>query len=369
MQITRISVFPQTQPLRKPYWLSGGRLKFEQLDSTFVKIETDDGITGWGEGCPWGNTYLPAFGGGVRAAAHLLAPALLGHDPRKVDKINALMDITLPGHLYAKSALDIACWDILGQCAGMPIADLLGGCHPEPTPIASSISTGTPEEMLSLINEYRKKDYKVHSVKIGADPQLDIERIRFLEANRNPGELIFYDLNRAWLPAEAIEVMNSVSNLTVIFEQPCETLDQCLTVRQKTTQPISIDENLVTLDDAQSIIHRRIGEIFNIKIGRVGGLTRARRIRDIAINAGIKFLIMDTGGGVVADTATQHLAQSIPVDMRIGTWLCQELISNDAAPGQGSRNLNGFAKVPDHCAGLGVAPDESLIGEASAVYQ
>ena len=150
MKITAISIFQQTQPLIKPYWLSGGRLKFEQLDSTFVKIQTDDGITGWGETCPWGHTYLPAFGGGVRAAAELLAPELIGTDPRKLDQINRTMDLTLPGHLYAKAALDIACWDILGQLAGLPIADLLGGHYAEPTPIASSISTGTPEEMLGL---------------------------------------------------------------------------------------------------------------------------------------------------------------------------------------------------------------------------
>ena len=369
MKIKKITVYQQTQQLLKPYWLSGGRLKFEQLDSTFVKIETDSGITGWGETCPWGHTYLPAFGGGVRAAAQLLAPALIGQDPRKLDHINRLMDITLPGHLYAKSALDIACWDIFGQSADLPIADLLGGHHSAPTPIASSISTGTPDEMLALINEYRAKDYSVHSIKIGADQQLDIQRIRHLEANRNAGELFFYDVNRAWLPAEAIAVMNSVKDLPIIVEQPCETLDQCLTVRHKTSQPISIDENLITMDDAQKIIHRRIGEIFNIKIGRVGGLTRARRIRDIAINAGIKLLIMDTGGGVLADTSTQHFAQSIPEPLRIGTWLCQELIDSDAAPGQGSRNTGGCSKIPDNCIGLGVVPDENLLGHASAVYE
>ena len=368
MKITRISVFQQTQPLIKPYWLSGGRLKFEQLDSTFVKIQTDSRITGWGETCPWGNTYLPAFGGGVRAAAQLLAPALLGNDPCKLDQINRTMDLTLPGHEYAKAALDIACWDILGQSANLPIADLLGGHYPQPTPIASSVSTGTPDEMLDLINEYRAKDYFVHSVKIGADTHLDVERIRHLEANRNPDELFFYDLNRAWLPAEALQVMNQVNDLPIIFEQPCETLDQCLTVRQQTSQPISIDENLITLDDAVKIINLRIGEIMNIKISRVGGLTKAKRIRDLAMNAGIKLLTMDTGGGVMADTATQHFAQSIPFEMRIGTWLCQEMITNDIAPGQGSRNINGCSQIPENCIGLGVIPDESLLGEPCQIY-
>ena len=84
MKIARITVWRKTLPLAKPYWLSGGRLKFEALDSTFVRIDTDDGLSGWGEGCPWGHTYLPAFGGGLRAGLELLAPALMGRDPRNI---------------------------------------------------------------------------------------------------------------------------------------------------------------------------------------------------------------------------------------------------------------------------------------------
>ena len=116
-----------TLPLERPYRLSGGRLRFESLDSTVVGVETDDGIVGWGEGCPWGATYLPAFGGGVRAGLEQIAPQLLGCDPRRVDVINGVMDAALPGHPYVKSALDIACWDILGKAAGLALCELLGG--------------------------------------------------------------------------------------------------------------------------------------------------------------------------------------------------------------------------------------------------
>jgi L-alanine-DL-glutamate epimerase-like enolase superfamily enzyme len=369
MRIERVSLFQKTLPLATPYRLSGGRLLFEELDSTFVRIETANGITGWGEGCPWGHTYLPAHGAGIRAAAELLAPALIGMDPRQIEHINDKMDLTLPGHLYAKSPFDIACWDLFGQATNLPIADLLGGCHEESTPIASSISTGTPEEMLALVQEYRDLGYYTHSVKIGADTELDVERIRYLEQNRNNGEFIIYDLNRAWLPAEAIQVMNNLSDLPVVFEQPCETLDQCAIVRARTTHPISIDERLETTQDMQRIINEGIGEIVNIKIGRVGGLSRARKIRDIGLAAGIKFLIMETGGSVIADTATQHFAQSIPRHCRIGTWLCQEMITVDTAPGLGSRNLNGDSCIPNGATGLGVAPDESILGRPVAVYE
>jgi len=367
MKINRISLFQKTLPLAKPYRLSGGRLLFENLDSTFVRIETDSGFTGWGEGCPWGHTYLPAHGGGIRAAAELLAPVLMNMDPRHLDRINAAMDVTLPGHHYAKSAIDIACWDLFGQSVGMPIADLLGGAYDEPTPIASSISTGTPEEMLELIQGYRERDYYVHSVKVGADWELDVERIRYLEQQRKVGEVFFYDVNRAWLPSEALAVMNSVRDLPLIFEQPCETLDQCVWVSRRTTHTISIDERLETLHDMQRIIGEQIGEVVNIKINRVGGLTKARRLRDLGIAAGIKFLIMETGGSVLADTATQHLAQSIPAASRIGTWLCQEMLTFDPAPGRGSRNIRGESAIPDQ-PGLGVSPDAGVLGEPVAVF-
>ena len=115
MKITCITLWHKSLPLAKPYWLSGGRLKFEVLDSTFVRVDTDEDLSGWGEGCPWGNTYLPAHGPGIRAGIETMAPAILGMDPRRTNHINQAMDLTLPGHLYAKAPLDIACWDIAGQ--------------------------------------------------------------------------------------------------------------------------------------------------------------------------------------------------------------------------------------------------------------
>ena len=127
MKITKITVFQLELPLHKPYWLSGGRLKFERLDTTIIRVDTDEGVHGWGESCPWGSTYLPAFGKGVRAGIAELAPDVIGLDPRLIDRVNRLMDVALPGHPYVKSAIDMACWDILGKTTGMPICDLLGG--------------------------------------------------------------------------------------------------------------------------------------------------------------------------------------------------------------------------------------------------
>ena len=367
MKIERISVWQLDLPLHKPYWLSGGRLKFELLDSTLLRIDTDEGVSGWGEGCPWGVTYLPAFGRGIRAGIAELAPLLIGRDPRQSDSINRAMDLALPGHPYVKSALDIACWDIAAKSAGLPLCELLGAREPDPVPIASSVSTGSPAQMLDEVQRFRDLGYRVHSAKVGADVGLDIDRINNLAAAEQDGEIIFYDVNRAWLPREAITVMNAVSGLTSWFEQPCETLDEIAQVRRQTSYPVGVDEGLHTMDDLIRIQRDGIAEVVNIKINRVGGLTRARRLRDFCLASGITMLIMDTGGTVVADTAVAHFAQTIPAPSCLGVWSCQEMVSVDPAPGQGARNVDGCFSAP-LLPGLGVEPEPERLGEPVAVY-
>ncbi len=367
MKIKKISVFQKNLPLAKPYWLSGGRLKFEVLDATFVKLETDEGIYGWGEGTPWGNTYVPAHGNGIRAGIETMAHVILGKNPKLIETVEYAMDKELPGHWYAKSPVDMACWDIAGKSAGLSIVDLMGGNKGGGTRIMSSVSSGTPDYMLDLIKEYRALGYVGHSVKVGGDIELDIERIQYLEKNRLDGERILYDVNRAWSRREASIVMNAVANLGVTFEQPSETLDDIAAIRQVTTSPVSVDETLVTLQDMTRIAREGIADVAGIKLNRVGGLTKAKRIVDVALAHGIQIYVMATGGSVLADTEATHLSQIIPQEMRLGGWSCQEMLTVDVAPDNGSRNVDGYIYTPD-AAGLGVEPNESTLGEPVAVY-
>ena len=367
MKITRISVYQVDLPLEHPYWLSGGRLKFEVLDATFVKIETDKGFTGWGEGTPWGHTYVPAHGPGIRAGIETMSDFVLGLDPRRVLDVERAMDLALPGHLYAKSPIDMACWDIAGKSAGLPIADLMGGGSRTPRPIASSIGAKTVEETRELIEQYRSKGYVAHSVKIGGNVERDIKRIHDCERNRKSGEIMLYDVNRGWTRQQALKVMSSCEDLNVMLEQPGETLDDVAAIRGKHASAVSIDECLVTLQDAARAAREGIAEIFNIKLNRVGGLTKAARIRDIALAHGIDMFVMATGGSVLADTEALHMAATIPDDNCFAVWACQDMLTKDIANGEGPRNNNGHLYLPE-LPGLGVEPDENLLGEPVAVY-
>ena len=368
MKITRISVYQVDLPLEHPYWLSGGRLKFECLDATFVKIETDAGITGWGEGTPWGHTYVPAHGPGIRAGIETMASFVLGLDPRRVLDVERAMDLALPGHLYAKSPIDMACWDIAGKAAGLPIADLMGGGSRTPRPIASSVGAKTVEETREVIQRYRDRGYVAHSVKIGGDVERDVARVRDVESIRLPGEIVLYDVNRGWTRQQALRVMQATEDLKVMFEQPGETLDDIAAIRPLHSAPVSVDESLVTLKDAARIARDGLAEIFGIKLNRVGGLTKAARMRDVALAHGIDMFVMATGGSVLADTEALHLAATIPDINCHAVWACQDMLTVDIADGRGPRNNAGHLHLPEE-PGLGVEPNEDQLGHPVAVYQ
>ena len=367
MKITRITVYHRDLPLEHPYWLSGGRLRFETLDATFVKVETDAGLTGWGEGTPWGHTYVPAHGPGIRAGIETMAPFILGLDPRHVLRVERAMDLALPSHLYAKSPIDMACWDISGQAAGLPIADLMGGGSRTPRSIASSVGAKTVAETRDVIGRYRQRGYIAHSVKIGGDVARDIERIQDVESLRQPGDIMLYDVNRGWTRHQALQVLSAVEDLNVTVEQPCESLDDIAAIARRHATPVSVDESLVTLQDATRIAHDGLAEVFGIKLNRVGGLTKAARMRDIALAHGIDMFVMATGGTVLADTEALHLAATIPDANCHAIWACQDMITVDVAGGRGPRNIDGHLHLPE-TPGLGVHPDENALGDPVAIY-
>lgn len=367
MKISRITVYQLDLPLNEPYWLSGGRLKFEMIDTTFVHIETDEGISGWGEGCSWGHSYLPAHGPGIRAGIETLAPFLLGEDPRSLDHINRIMDIQLPGHPYVKSPIDIACWDILGKFTNMPLWQLMGGSRAESVLVNSSISTGTPDEMLAKIKKAVEKGYTVHSAKVGgSDTSTDIERIEMISAGLPKGHKVTFDVNRAWTPGIAIQVLNSVTARDWV-EQPCETLEQCAHVASRVKNPIMLDECMHTFTDHLNAWKLRACEGVKVKPNRVGGLTKAKQIRDFGLSVGWQMHIEDLGGSALADTAAIHLASSTPEANRLASWLCHYHLSVDPVPGQGARNIKGSA-TPPSLPGLGVSPDVDLLGRPCASY-
>lgn len=365
MKISGISVYQVTLPLEHPYRLSGGRLSFEKLDSTIVAVDTDEGIRGWGEECPWGSTYLPAFARGVRAGIEELAPQLIGLNPLRIDSIYRTMDIALPGHPYIKSALDMACWDILGKTTGLPLCELFGGRIDQLIDIQNSVPTGTPEEMIESIRRGQAKGEAVHTCKIGANVARDLERIEAINAYLPASESVTFDVNRAWTVDQGMRVMNAVAT-PAYFEQPCETYEECLQLRKLTTHPIILDECIQSYGHIVRARADNACEVIGLKLGRVGGLTKARRIRDFCVETGVRMNVEVNGGSVIGDSAAVHLAQSTPATHLRATWLCHEMLTVDTATG-GARNQGGKTSAPE-APGLGIEPKMDILGEPVAVY-
>ena len=125
-KITGIKVYQVELTMKEGHY-SWSNQSFRSFDSTIVEIETSKGIKGYGEVCPLGPAYLPAYAEGARVGIAKIAGVLLGRNPENINEINSIMDNTLKGHPYVKSAIDIACWDILGKATNQPIFTLLGG--------------------------------------------------------------------------------------------------------------------------------------------------------------------------------------------------------------------------------------------------
>src|SRR5438309_9142380 len=170
MRIQRISAYRVQFPLHEgSYKWSGGK-SVTVFDSTVVRIDTDSGLTGWGEVCPLGPFYLPAYSSGVRAGLRELGPHLLGHDPLQLATLNRRMDAALKGHAYVKSGIDMACWDILGKVTRQPVCILLGGRYGDDFVLYRAISQESAAAMASKVAGYRAEVYRRFQLEVGRAP-------------------------------------------------------------------------------------------------------------------------------------------------------------------------------------------------------
>jgi len=367
MQIRRISVFQVDLPLHEgSYNWSGGK-SVEVFDSTVVAIETDTGITGYGEVCPLGPAYLPAYAEGARAGIAELAPNLIGVDPTQLLEVNRTMDHLMRGHPYVKSPVDMACWDILGKETGVPLTTLLGGRFGSEVMLYRAISQDTPDAMAASIANYREQGYRKFQLKVGGDPQEDINRILAAANVLEAGDVLVADANTGWLAHQAARVVDAVRDVDVYIEQPCLTYEECLTIRRRTDRPFILDE---VIDGVQSVVRGYADgamDVINLKISKVGGLTRARQVRDLCVSLGLPMTIEDTWGGDIITAAIAHLAHSTPTDFVFSATDFNSYVTVSIAEGAPQRE-HGTLAAPT-APGLGVSPREEVLGDPVLVVE
>jgi len=347
------------------YKMADGR-KHSSVNSTIVCVQTDEDIEGWGEICPWGTSYLPEFSAGARAAISLLAPYLVGSDPRNVAARYADMEQELPGHFYAKSALDIAMWDILGKTCNLPIHALLGGKLVGEVPLASAVFNGPVPEMLERINNRRLQGYQCFSTKPSGNLLDDIRLYQAIVEQEQPGEVYIADANKAWSLIDAQKLAPKLERLGLILEQPCSTYTECLKVRRSASIPMILDELIIDDDNLAAVARDDAADAVQLKVSRVGGLTAAKRMLDFCLVSGLSVVWATSGGCEISDAAVMHLAHTTPPQRLIATWSCREFSSDTFADG-GPTIVNGQAFLNDS-PGLGVQPDRHRLGSPIASW-
>ncbi len=361
MKITGISVYQVDLPLHEGNYKWSEGKSVDVFDSTVVQVDTDAGITGFGEVCPLGPVYLPAYARGVRTGLEEIAPALVGDDPTQLQVINRKMDYLLKGHPYVKSAVDVACWDITGQAAEMPVCHLLGGRYGEDFVLYRAISQQPPHEMAENVAGYRNEGYRRFQLKVGGDPNEDIERIRAARDVLQPDDKLVADANTGWLMHEAARVVNAVEDVDVYIEQPCATYEQCLAIRQRTPLPFVLDEVIDSIDMILRASAERAMDVVNIKISKFGGLTRAKQARDLCVSLGIAMTLEDSWGGDIVTAAISHLAHSTPTELLFTSTDFNSYVTTSLAEGAPQR-VDGRMSASTE-PGLGIRPRTDVLGD------
>ena len=361
MRITSIAAYRVELPLHEGSYKWSGGNSVTVFDSTVVEIRTDAGLTGYGEICPLGPAYLPAYAAGARTGIAELAPSLLGLDPTQLSVINQRMDQAMRGHPYVKSALDMACWDILGQASGQSVATLLGGRFGADFALYRAISQDSPEAMAKMIGVYRSQGYTKFQLKVGGNPDTDIERIRLAAAGLEPGDVLVADANTGWTQHQAMRVAAAVRDVDVYLEQPCRHYEECLAIRQHTDRPMVLDE---VIDDVLLVLRAyqdQAMDVINLKISKVGGLTKARQIRDLCVSLGIAMTIEDTWGGDITTAAIAHLAHSTPPELLFSSTDFNSYVTVSLAAGAPQRQHGRLAASTEP--GLGIQPRMDVLGD------
>lgn len=358
--IKRISLWTVPLTSHETYHMAAGKT-CATVETVVIALDTDTGLTGWGEVCPIPH-YLPAYAAGVAPVVQEVAHLLLGADPVGPEALMARLDSWLMGHVYAKSAIDIALWDLTGQVAGLPLYSLLGGKCSNTLPLYHSITSVAPNEMARIAREAQKQGITQFQAKLGAsgDWETDVERLIKVREAIGEGPLLYGDWNCGADRLHATRVGRAVRHIDVMLEQPCRTLEECAAVRAATGLPMKMDE--LARDTPSLLQAQALGclDAVALKLSKFGGLSALRRARDLCLHLGAKMCIEDTWGSDIAMAAALHLATA--TDPRFVLNVCD--LSGYVAPrlDPNAPTRSGAVLYPPEGPGLGVAPDRDSLG-------
>jgi L-alanine-DL-glutamate epimerase-like enolase superfamily enzyme len=311
MVISRIILHPLSIPLKAPFVTSLGAI--DAVANVVVEAHTRSGAVGWGECSPFWTINGETQETCMAVGGHL-ARLLLGIDATDIAGAHARMDRMIFGNNSIKSAFDIALHDLAAQQAGLPLWKYLGGERYFDPVTDYTVSLGDPEKMAADAEAIVAAGFPVIKVKLGGPGDLDIRRIRAIRS-RVPSIPLRIDANQGWDPATAIAVLNALADAGI---QHCEEpiprwqFMELARVREASPIPIMADESCCDHHDAERLIALGACQRFNIKLGKSGGLHKARKIIALAAAAGMEVQVGGFLESRLAWSAAAALALSDP---------------------------------------------------------
>lgn len=311
-KIEKIECFERVIKLKKPFKIALGTIT--ESECIFIKVITDNGIIGIGQASPetfvTGETLV-----GCQQAIQLLSEELIGQDPLNIAKIHELMDRRILGNGAAKAAFDMACYDIMGKIAELPLYQLLGGYRSQiETDI--TISIDSPEVMAKLAKQAIDEGFRAIKIKVGVHPVEDVARVRAIREAVGEEVQLRVDANQGWSPKEALEVIDQIQKYDVAFiEQPVKdkNIDGLKFVREHTYQKIMADESSFLPEDAMHLIKNDCVDFVNIKLMKCGGIYKALKIIAVCESAGVPCMVGCMSGETnVSVAAAAHLVAGQP---------------------------------------------------------
>lgn len=312
MKITNIEVFAIRLPLYEPFVISYAR--YDDMPSIIVKITTDTGHIGYGEGVADEHVTGESWTSTYEVIKEVLAPKLIGQNPKNMEKIHELMDAEIYGAPTAKATLDIACYDAVGKALGVPVYDLIGGRYHEEFPITHVLSIASPEKMAAEAEEKVAAGYRSLKMKVGEKVIDDVRRIEAVRARVGEEIAIRVDVNQGWKnSANTLQGLRQLEHCNLDWiEQPvvADDFDGMVEIKSKTATPTMIDEGLRGFRDMREIIAKRAADKVNIKLMKCGGIYPATKLAHMAEMAGIECQIGSMVESSIGSAAGFHVGFS-----------------------------------------------------------
>ncbi len=375
MKISRIETFILSDQLKKSFSFS--QWTYSERRICLVKITTDSGLIGWGEG------YGPADV--IRSGIHLLTPLLLGRSPLENETIwfdlyRKTLDYARRGVLVASiSAIDIALWDLKGKALDLPVSTILGGQHrsrvkPYATGLYFSESRTLADDLAMEAKAYVERGFKAIKMKVGRSIDKDVEHVRKVRSAIGNGVQLMVDSNHAYSLREAIELSRLIEPYDISwFEEPVspEFYDQYRTLRSKTTIPIAGGECEYLRYGFLHLLKNECVDILQVDICSAGGLTEAKRIAALASTFGVEIIPHTWGTGIAIHAAMHFISNLEPIPGRL---LPSDFFMEYDQTENGIRESlttpaiemrDGYIKVPQ-APGLGFEVDEGALEQFAA---